>query len=80
MISNLPVSTVMRYSTIAQKTIQPIGNRPNAAPIVVELTARPDRHVVDTDRDHGGGTEPGQRCNPRGLAQHADQQQQHEDR
>ena len=32
MISNCPVSTASRYSSIAVKTIQPMGNSPYAAP------------------------------------------------
>jgi hypothetical protein len=38
-ISNCPVSTVSRYRTTAQNTIQPIGNQPKAAPSAVELMA-----------------------------------------
>jgi hypothetical protein len=40
-ISNLPVSTVIRYSSRAQKTIQPMGNRPDAAP----YAAAPSRRI-----------------------------------
>ena len=30
---NCPVSTVMLYSSMAQKIVQPTGNRPKAAPL-----------------------------------------------
>src|SRR5437868_3474135 len=39
MISNLPVSTVMRYRRMAVNTIQPIGNKAKAAPYMVVLKA-----------------------------------------
>ena len=37
MISNFPVSTVMRYRVMAQKTIQEMGKRPKAPPYVAAL-------------------------------------------
>src|SRR3954464_7525139 len=39
MISNLPVSTVIRYKTMAQKMTQKIGNAPKAAPYKAALRA-----------------------------------------
>ena len=36
---------------MAQKTIQPIGNRPNAAPIDRGAHGELGRHAVDDDRD-----------------------------
>ncbi len=41
MISNCPVSTVIRYSRIAVKTTQPMGNSPKAAPKAVALATCP---------------------------------------
>ena len=41
MISNSPDSTVMLYTQIAVTTIHTIGNKPNTAPLKMELIARP---------------------------------------
>src|SRR5436190_176069 len=39
MMLNCPVSTVMLYTSIAHRTVQPIGKRPKAAPLRNDLHA-----------------------------------------